>query len=96
LRADDIWEHEAVIQDIVSLINQSRIIICDCTRRNANVFYETGIAHTLGKDVILITQNESDIPFGLRHLRYVTYLNNNEGREQLADKPLKRIQTLLK
>ncbi len=38
LRADDIWENNAVIQDVVSLINRSRIVICDCTGRNANVF----------------------------------------------------------
>ena len=95
LRADDIWENEVVIQDVVSLIHRSRIVICDCTGRNPNVFYEAGIAHTLGKDVILIAQNESDIPFDLRHIRYVTYLNNNEGRENLSEKVMQRIQTLL-
>jgi len=95
LRADDIWENEAIIQDVVSLINRSRIIVCDCTNRNANVFYETGIAHTLGRDVILITQSEADIPFDLRHIRYVIYLNNGEGRERLAERLRQRIQTLL-
>jgi len=94
LRADDIWENDAIIQDIVSLIYRSRIIICDCTQRNANVFYEVGIAHTLGRDVILIAQSEADIPFDLRHLRYVIYLNNSEGRGQLAERLRQRIQTL--
>jgi hypothetical protein len=81
-RADDIWENPAVIQDVVSLIDRSKVVICDCTGRNPNVFYEAGIAHTLGREVILITQAEADIPFDLRHLRYVLYLNNGEG---LAD-----------
>lgn len=49
LRADDIWHHDAIIQDIVSLISQPKVVICDCTGRNANVFYESGIAHTIGK-----------------------------------------------
>jgi hypothetical protein len=48
------------------------------------VFYEAGIAHTLGRDAILITQSEHDIPFDLRHLRYVKYLNNAEGRAALT------------
>jgi hypothetical protein len=95
LRADDIWKYDAIIQDIVSLISRSRIIVCDCTGRNPNVFYEAGIAHTLGRDVILITQSETDIPFDLRHLRYVVYLNNGEGREQLAERLRRRIKTLL-
>lgn len=95
LRADDIWENEAIIQDIVTLINRSRIIVCDCSGRNANVFYEIGIAHTLGRNVILIAQSETAIPFDLRHIRYITYLNNGEGRGQLADRLRQRIQTLL-
>lgn len=93
-RADDIWENPAIIQDVVSLIDRSRIVICDCTGRNPNVFYEIGIAHTLGRDVILITQNDHDIPFDLRHLRYIRYLNNHEGREQLKESLVSRIQTL--
>lgn len=83
-RADDIWENPTIIQDVVSLIDRSRTIICDCTDRNPNVFYEAGIAHTLGREVILITQSDADIPFDLRHIRYVRYLNNSEGLETLA------------
>jgi hypothetical protein len=82
-RADDIWENPAVMQDVVNLIDRSQVVIADCTGRNPNVFYEIGIAHTLGREVILITQNEADVPFDLRHLRYVKYLNNGEGLEKL-------------
>jgi hypothetical protein len=78
-RADDIWEHSAVIQDVFSLIFRSQIVVCEFTGRNPNVFYEAGIAHTLGKHVVPITQNADDIPFDLRHHRYVRYLNNAEG-----------------
>jgi hypothetical protein len=94
-RADDIWENPAIIQDVVALIDRARIVICDCTGRNPNVFYEAGIAHTLGRDVILITQNENDIPFVLRHLRHVRYLNNAEGRATLTEALHGRFQTLL-
>lgn len=94
-RADDIWENAAIIQDVVALIDRSRIVICDCTGRNPNVFYEAGIAHTLGREVILITQNEHDIPFDLRHLRYVRYLNNVEGRGALTEALQARMQTIL-
>ncbi len=93
-RADNIWEHAAIIQDVVSLIDRSRVVVCDCTGRNPNVFYEAGIAHTLGREVILITQNEQDIPFDLRHLRYIRYLNNTQGLDDLAVALQKRMQTL--
>lgn len=94
LRADDIWENPSVIQDVVSLIDRSRIVVCDCTGRNPNVFYEVGIAHTLGREVALITQSENDIPFDLRHLRFVQYLNNSEGLNALRNRLLARFQDL--
>ena len=49
------------------------------------MFYEVGIAHTLGREVILIAQSEHDIPFDLRHLRHIRYLNNAEGRAVLTE-----------
>lgn len=94
-RADDIWDNPAIIQDVVSLIDRSRVVVCDCTGRNPNVFYEAGIAHTLGREVILITQSAHDIPFDLRHLRYILYLNNAEGRTELAAALQGRMQTIL-
>lgn len=93
-RADDIWENPAVIQDVVALIDRAKIVICDCTGRNPNVFYEIGIAHTLGREVILITQSEDDIPFDLRHLRYVKYLNNGEGLSELRERLQSRLADL--
>jgi hypothetical protein len=84
VRADDIWEHHAIIQDVVNIIARAKVVICDCSGKNPNVFYEAGIAHTIGKEVILITQSEYDIPFDLRHLRYIRYLPNNEGLVNLT------------
>ena len=80
---------------MVSLIDRSRVVICDCSGRNPNVFYEAGIAHTLGREVILITQSGSDIPFDLRHLRYIAYHNNGEGRTKLKEEVVKRLNTLI-
>lgn len=94
-RADNIWEHAAIIQDVVSLIDRSRVVICDCTGRNPNVFYEAGIAHSLGREVIIITQSEQDIPFDLRHLRYIHYLNNRQGLDSLALALQSRMETIL-
>lgn len=94
-RADEIWEAPAIIQDVVSLIDRSHVVICDCSGRNPNVFYEVGIAHTLGREVVLIAQNPSDIPFDLRHLRYIPYLNNGEGRKGLASSLEARLRTVV-
>jgi hypothetical protein len=73
LRADDIYDNKPIIEDIWRSINEAHIIISELTDRNPNVFYETGIAHTVGKEVVLITQNMDDVPFDLRHLRCIVY-----------------------
>ncbi len=93
-RADDIWKHDAIIQDVVTLIRTSKVVVCDLSGKNPNVFYETGIAHALGSRVILIAQHEGDVPFDLRHLRYIRYHNNAEGRAELAEKVKARLETL--
>lgn len=93
-RADNVWDNHEIIQDVVSLIDRSAIVVCDCTGRNANVFYEIGIAHTLGKEVILITQNATDIPFDLAHLRHIRYLSNGEGIQGLERDLSARIATI--
>jgi len=94
-RADNIWQHPTIIQDVVSLIDRSRVVVCDCTGRNSNVFYEAGIAHSLGREVIVITQDKLDIPFDLGHLRYVHYFNNTQGLADLAVTLQSRMQTIL-
>jgi hypothetical protein len=93
-RADNRWEHAIIIQDIVSLIDQGAIVVCDCTGKNSNVFYEMGIAHALGKEVITITQQKDDIPFDIGHIRYIPYLPNDQGVQKLETDLAARIKTL--
>jgi hypothetical protein len=84
LRADDIWEDTTIVQDIFSLIFHSQVVVVDFTGKNSNVMYETGIAHTLGKHVVPISQSLEDVPFDMRHHRVLKYLPNAEGLRKLA------------
>jgi hypothetical protein len=92
LRVDDIWEDSAVIQDIFGLIFRSHAVVVDFTGRNPNVMYETGIAHTLGKHVIPISQSLDDIPFDMRHHRVLKYLPNGEGLRLLQSKLAEKLR----
>ena len=78
-RADDIYGVRPIMEDVWEQLCRARVVIAELTGRNANVFYEVGIAHTLGKPVVLITQNLDDVPFDLRHLRCITYEYNPRG-----------------
>jgi hypothetical protein len=81
-RADDFFSQNPIISEIWSAIVQAKILIADCTDKNPNVFYEIGIAHAIDKPVILITQNENDVPFDLRHRRYIPYTFTPRGMEE--------------
>jgi nucleoside 2-deoxyribosyltransferase len=95
VRVDDIWREDVIIQDVVNLICESNVVICDLTEKNPNVFYEMGIAHTLGKKIIMIAQHASDVPFDVKHLRYLQYLPNAEGLEKMTTAVSQRLATLL-
>jgi hypothetical protein len=86
-RADDFFTAEAVVQDIWAAIASARLIIADCTDRNPNVFYEIGLSHAIGQPTILVTQRAEDVPFDLRHLRYIPY--------QLTPRGMKDFETTL-
>lgn len=95
LRADEIFDNRSIMDDIWENIKKSRLIISDLTGKNPNVFYETGIAHALGKEVILITQTINDVPFDLRHLRCIVYADNIRGAEKLKVQLRKTLETIL-
>jgi len=85
-RGDDFFTAKSVMSDIWDAINSCRIVIADCTGRNPNVFYEIGMAHTLGKPVILISQNKDDIPFDIQHIRYIIYEFTPRGMSEFEKK----------
>lgn len=76
-RADNVWQTPAIIDDVANLIDSSGVVIFDCSGKNANVFYELGLAHAWGKEVIVITNDMADIPFDLRHIRCIQYSQSN-------------------
>ena len=94
VRADDIWENNTFMKDIFELIYCSKIVIVDFTGRNPNVMYETGIAHTLGRQVLPITQQVSDVPSDLKHHRALVYLPNSEGLTSLEKGVVLRLGTI--
>lgn len=68
-----------IVHEIWSGIFAAQFVIADCSGANPNVSYEIGIAHTLGRPVLLLTQRHDDVPFDLRHLRVISYEPTRSG-----------------
>ena len=94
-RADDFFTSKSIISDIWAAICKAEVIIADCTGRNPNVFYEIGMAHTIGKPVILITQKREDVPADLRHIRYIRYECSPEGMQIFREALKNTISSIL-
>lgn len=95
-RGDDVFGSNVVMEDIRKSIERARIIIADLTGRNPNVFYEVGIAHTLNKDVLLLCQTMSDVPFDLRHRRVLVYEYSPKGCRKLESKIVENVNSILR
>lgn len=55
-------------------IRRSDVIIADLTEQNPNVFYEMGLAHALGKAIIMIKQKDMvAVPFDVSNYKYYEY-----------------------
>ncbi len=72
-RADEIHFTGNVLDKINEQIRRADVIVAEMTGRNPNVFYEVGIAHTVGKPTVLLVQAADDIPFDLRTHNYLVY-----------------------
>ena len=94
-RADDIWDNSTILQDIFDLIYAAEIVVSDFTGKNPNVMYETGIAHTLGKHVIPITQTLEHVPSNLHGHRALLYVGaNSQGLKKLSVDLCERLSTI--
>lgn len=85
-RADDNFTPGPFMEKVWDGICAAQLVLADCTQKNPNVFYEIGMAHTVGKKVVLITRSEKDIPSDIKHYDYIPYVYDPEGVDQLIDK----------
>lgn len=74
VRADtDIFGTGKIIDQIWTGLNRAKVLVAELTGRNPNVLYELGLAHALHKPVVLVSSNEADVPFDVRHVRVIYY-----------------------
>lgn len=105
VRSDNvILDRGGLLKAILEMILESQLIIAVLNGRNANVFYEIGLAHALGKKVILIAEHkivqpkrkssqsdtQGDGVFDLQNRRIILY-NSYEQLSQSLNNTLRHI-----
>ena len=85
------------MEQIWSGIKSAKVLVAELTKRNPNVFYELGLAHALQKPVVLVSSNEEDVPFDLKHIRVIYYdMTDPFWGSKLLDKVAENILSALK
>lgn len=83
IRFDSVPDSITTADHVLAALKQSRLVISVLTGSNPNVLYETGLAIGLGHDVIVIVQDQTNIPHHLGDRNAIRYLPTEEGIEQL-------------
>ncbi|MEL6650376.1 MAG: hypothetical protein AAFQ87_06160, partial [Bacteroidota bacterium] len=65
-----------VIDNSWTRMNEVDLVIADLTYKHPDVFYKVGMAHTLGKNIVLLSQHARDIPPDFHQFPAIIYDNN--------------------
>lgn len=79
IRGDELFSTGSVVEQIWEQVVKAKVLLADLTGKNANVFYELGLAHAAKKPVVFTSAKLEDVPFDLRHLRVILYEVNEPG-----------------
>lgn len=88
-RGDEVYRNNDILSHILREIIRSRVVIVNINGRNPNVFYELGICHAIGKNVIIISSLKDEIPFDVMSKSIVLYKDIESLKNKLKDELLK-------
>ncbi len=96
IRGDEVMSCTLILNDIITSIQNSAIVIADITPDNPNVFYEVGYAHALNKPTILLCERviRDKLPFDVSGFRTIFYDNSIGGKIKVEEKLKKYLQSI--
>jgi hypothetical protein len=85
-RTDQDPTTDRIYQRIVSGIQHATFVIADVTVGTLNVYYELGYAEALGKPVIVIAKEGTELPFDTRDIPTTLYRNQTRLKALLTER----------
>jgi len=73
-----------ITQEIWNSIRSARLIVCDLTDERPNVYYELGYAHALGKSMVCVARDGTNIHFDVSGFKVVLFSTYRELEERLT------------
>lgn len=93
--ADDIRRGRSAVKGMWTSINEAKIVVADLTGPDPSVMYGLGIAHTVGKETILICPQGSEYLVDIPNTYRIEYEDSDSGRIKLLKTLSERLKILL-
>jgi len=91
---------DQIVEKIQAGIRDAVICLADISLDNANVFYELGAAHALGKDVVMVcdkSQRTTKLPFDVAHRTVLMFTPaSSSDFEKLGSSITSKLQAMVK
>jgi hypothetical protein len=85
-RTDEQQFNGSILEQITRNIRLARFIIADLTEARPNCYYEMGFAHALGKTVIHIAAETTELHFDVKVLNFIVYSSAADLRKRLHER----------
>lgn len=93
--ARDIREGRSAVHAAWVAVNQAGVIIADLTGADPGVMYCLGVAHTVGKETVLIYPRGSQYLTNIPRTHRIEYEESDGGRKQLEEQLSKTLKSML-
>ena len=85
LKGDSIFKPGNILSQVWSQIRSAELIVADVSGQNANVIFELGLCLGIQRCPIILTRDPAELPFNIRNLRYIQYVNTTSGAHKLFE-----------
>lgn len=92
IRADEIYGSKPLMERVWRGIQEAEIVLADLTGRSPNVMYEVGLAHVIGKRILILTMFSEDVPVDLSEFVQIRYSNVGVQLLQFTRELIKNIK----
>jgi hypothetical protein len=84
IRIPPVYGKQKSISGIMKNVYEAVILIVDVSGKDPNVLYVLGMAHLIGKPLVILSQDPADIPIDLKKDRQIIYENTTGGLKTIG------------
>lgn len=83
IRVDELQDSNSISADVLRLIHNSPVVLCEISLARPNVYFETGYARALNKEIIITYKRGSQVHFDIRDWRAIEWATAAELKDKL-------------